>query len=423
MLEVLVTKTETIKKELGSLARVIDDDVERRLKNGIRHSEADKLRLDIQAADLAEARKRATQAELEDARERQEDLVRQIDRCRGHLQTSRRWVGFDPEPFRDAISCSLELLGAEPLTAERDDAGNPVWSFPALDRRAETDASWTATLDTLRPPRKATTKLADWRRDAPIRPVVFEAAATLTDETVHLHLEQRVAQRLLARFRAQGFVHHDLSRACLAQTRDAIPRVVLLGRLSLFGQRAERLHEEIVPVTARWNEPARRSRPLRAYARQAEARTLSLLDESMAGTTGAPNEVIQRRLLDSAARDIEELRPQLEARAEEYARSAKDRLAERGDGEAAALRETLLDQRKRVIEELERHDAEYRQLSLEFKAEEVRQLDANMAHWRLRQDQFERDLANEPDRIRDFYVVRAQRIEPVGLVYLWPETN
>ena len=38
-------------------------------------------------------------------------------------------------------------------------------------------------------------------------------------------------------------------------------------------------------------------------------------------------------------------------------------------------------------------------------------------------DQFEQDLANEPDRIRDFYAVRAQRIEPVGLVYLWPETN
>ena len=423
VLEVLVTKTETIKKELGSLAQVIDDDVERRLKDGIRHRDADKLRLEIQAADLAEARKRATRAELEDARERQDDLARQIDRCRNHLQTSGRWVGFAPEPFRDAISCSLELLGAEPLTLGQDDAGNPAWSFPALDRRAETDASWTATLDTLRPPRKATTKVADWRRDAPIRPVVFEAASTLTDDTVHLHLEQRVAQRLLARFRAQGFVHHDLSRACLAQTKDAIPRVVLLGRLSLFGQRAERLHEEIVPVTARWSDPAHRRRPLRAYARDAEARTLSLLDESMVGTTAVPNQVIQRKLLDSAARDVEELRPQLEARAQEYAATAEDRLSERGEREAAALRETLIEQRKRVIEELETHEAEYRQRSLGYAKEEERQLQANMAHWRLRQGQFEQDLANEPDRIRDFYAVRAQRIEPVGLVYLWPETN
>ena len=423
VLEVLVTKTETIKKELGSLARVIDDDVERQLKDGIRHRDAAKLKLAIEAADLAEASKRATKAELEDARERQDDLARQIDRCRNHLQTSRRWVGFDPEPFRDAISCSLELLGAEPLSAGQDDTGNPVWSFPALDRRAETDASWTATLDTLRPPRKATDKLADWRRDAPIRPVVFEAGSTLSDDTVHLHLEQRVAQRLLARFRAQGFVHHDLSRACLAQTKDAIPRVVLLGRLSLFGQRAERLHEEIVPVTARWSEPARRRRALRAYARDAEARTLALLDESMGGTAHPPNQVIQHKLLASASQDIEELRPQLEERAEEYAVVAKDRLAERGEGEATSLRETLIDQRKRVIEELKRHELEYRQLSLGYAKEEERQLQANMNHWRLRQDQFEHDLANEPDRIREFYVVRAQRIEPVGLVYLWPETN
>ncbi|MDE2871702.1 MAG: hypothetical protein OXQ94_08465, partial [Gemmatimonadota bacterium] len=69
---------------------------------------------------------------------------------------------------------------------------------------------------------------------------------------VHLHLEQRVAQRLLARFRAQGFIHNDLSRACLAHVADSVPRVVLLGRLSLYGERAERLHEEIVTVTARW---------------------------------------------------------------------------------------------------------------------------------------------------------------------------
>src|SRR4030065_701174 len=100
--------------------------------------------------------------------------------------------------------------------------------------RAEPDPSGAATLDTLRAPRKQTQKLADWRREAPIRPVVFEDTGVLTEDTVHLHLEQRVAQRLLARFRSQGFIYHDLSRACLAQTADSIPRVVLLGRLSLY---------------------------------------------------------------------------------------------------------------------------------------------------------------------------------------------
>jgi hypothetical protein len=78
-------------------------------------------------------------------------------------------------------------------------------------------------------PRKQNQILADWRREAPIRPVVFEDAGVLTEDTVHLHLEQRVAQRLLARFRSHGFIHHDLSRACLAQATDSIPRVILLG--------------------------------------------------------------------------------------------------------------------------------------------------------------------------------------------------
>ena len=198
----------------------------------------------------------------EDIRERQHELLVQIDRCQSLLDRSRDWARFDAAPFREALSCSLELLGAPPLEESTDEDGRPVWTFPALDQRAATDPSWSATLDTLRVPRKTDQKLVDWRRVAPIRPVIFEDSGLLSEDTVHLHLEQRVAQRLLARFRAQGFIHHDLSRACLAQTKDSIPRVVLLGRLSLYGRRAERLHEELVPVAARWIEPALRREPL-----------------------------------------------------------------------------------------------------------------------------------------------------------------
>src|SRR5205807_9249239 len=101
------------------------------------------------------------------------------------------------------------------------------------------------------------------------------------DDTVHLHLEQRVAQRLLARYRSQGFIHHDLSRACLVQGADSIPRVIMLGRLLLYGKRAERLHEELVPVAARWVEPSQRRGSLRAYAREAETKTFDLLERSL----------------------------------------------------------------------------------------------------------------------------------------------
>ena len=425
VLEVLVRKTETIKKELGSLSRVIDDDVERRLRGGIRHRDADDLRSEIEAMDLEGDRKRANREELEATRERQHDLLIQIDRCQSLLDRSRDWARFDAAPFREALSCSLELLDAPPLEESTDEDGRPVWTFPALDQRAATDPSWAATLDTLRVPRKTDQKLVDWRRVAPIRPVIFEDSGVLSEDTVHLHLEQRVAQRLLARFRAQGFIHHDLSRACLAQTNDSIPRVVLLGRLSLYGRRAERLHEELVPVAARWIEPALRREPLRSYAREAEARTLALLDESLGGGGPAPNEVVQRRLLDAATRDIEELLRHLEPRAEESAVAATESLRERGEREAKLLLETLERQRGRVMEEIERHRREFRQIAMNFGDDEGgrQQLEANMRHWERRLAQFDADLEREPERIRRFYDIQRTRVEPVGLVYLWPESN
>lgn len=424
VLEVLVEKTETIRRELGSLAKVIDDDIERRLRTGIRHADATQIAKEIRDADLDAERRRINEEELEESRERQDELREQIRTCQDLLARSRRWVGFQAESFREALSCSLELMGAPPLDEGRDEHGRPVWLFPPLDRRAETDASWAATLDTLRVPRKSNQKVPEWRREAPIRPVVFEDTGVLTEDTVHLHLDQRVAQRLLGRFRSQGFIHHDLSRACLAQTADSIPRVVLLARLSLYGQAAERLHEEIIPLAARWLELSERSAPLRAYARDAEAKTLELLEHSLNGGGGrTPNEVIREKLLASAQRDIDELLPQLEPRATELAEVATGRLAERGVREERALRETLERQRERVRAELARNQAQFDQLTLGFADEERRQLRANMKSWGMRLDQFERDLAGEPERVRRFYEVRARRVEPVGLVYLWPESN
>ena len=423
VLEVLVRKTETIRSELGSLSKVIDDDVERRLRHGIRHQEAERLKREIEGANIDAVQHQVTAAELEAARDRREDLQAQVERCRHLLDQSGKWAGFDAKPFRAALSCALELLGAEPLARAGNRSVPETWTFPPLDQRAGADPSWAATLDTLRQPRKREQKLADWRREAPIRPVIFEDAGVLSDDTVHMHLEQRVAQRLLARFRAQGFVHHDLSRACLAQTQDALPRVILLARLCLYGRGAERLHEEIVPLTARWREPGRRRSPLSAYRRDVEAHTLELLERALGRPDRSPNAIIHGKLLAAAPRDIDELLPQLEPRAEELAQVAIRRLRQRGQRESQALADTLRRQRERIVEELARHDGRFQQIALEFDEQERRELRDNMRYWRTRLEQFDRDLQQEPDRIRAFYEVQAQRVEPVGLVYLWPETN
>ena len=263
VLDVLVRKTETIQKELGSLSKVIEDDIERRLKGGIRHRDAAQLALQIEKADLDAARRRIAEEELDASRRRQDALEAANMECQDLLDRSRQWVGFKECAFRDALSCSLEILGADPLRRRADEHGGELWEFPSLAHQS----GWEATLDALRVPRKSDQKLTDWREKAPVRPVAFRDAGRLTADRVHLHLEQRVARRLLSRFRAQGFIHHDLSRACLVQTADSIPRIVLLGRLCLFGSRAERLHEELTFVTARWTPLSRRNGPLDPYGR------------------------------------------------------------------------------------------------------------------------------------------------------------
>jgi exonuclease VII large subunit len=139
-----------------------------------------------------------------------------------------------------------------------------------------------------------------------------------------------------------------------------------------------------------------------------------------------PGEPVREKLLQSAPRDVEELLPQLVQRAEDLAGTAIERLRQRGEREEQLLRDLLERQRKRVSEQLERYEENARQLVLDvddFTEEEKRQLDADVRWWRIRLEQFERDLQREPQRVREFYEVRAKRIEPVGLVYLWPETN
>lgn len=422
VLEVLVQKTETIKRELGSLSQVIDDEIERRLRHGIRHRDAERLAREIEQADLDAERKHVTDEELEASRAHRADLEAQIARCQSLVDTSRRWTGFRVEAFRDALSSALELLQAPPLTEIEGPDGRRAWSFPRLDRLA--GAAWAATLDSLRTPRKLGQPLAEWRRDAPVRPVIFEDAGTLTEDVVHLHLDQRVAQRLLALFRSQGFLHHQLSRACVLRAADSIPRVILLGRLALYGPAAERLHEELVPVAARWLPPSQRRGPLQAYAREAETRTIDLLESTLADPDRPiAGDRIQRQLLETAPQDILDLLPRLQPRAADLAQLAAEKLRRRGEREAGELCDILERQRGRVMEKLAKHERHFRQLTLDFGDDEKRQLEADMRSWRSRLEQFARDLASEPQRIRDFYELRAQRVEPVGLVYLWPDTN
>jgi predicted nucleic acid-binding Zn-ribbon protein len=432
ILKVLVRKTETIRNELGSLSQVIDAKLAKTLSLGIRHRGVESLENELESADIDDNRRATIEDELEAARERQTGLREQISRLQTLLQKSRDSIGLDEGHFAAAITSSLRLLksiGLKPAEIIHAPDGRqvPTFHFPAVDERAGGDPTWAETMDTLRVPRRRDQKMWDWRNSSPIRPVVFEDPGTVGDDYVHLHLEQRVVQRLLGRFTAQGFVHHDLSRACFAQAADSIPRVVLLGRLCLYGEGAARLHEELIPVTARWTDPMIRKAPLAPYAKDAETKTMGLLDQSLIEGTGiqlTPEVVSQ--LQQSAADDIRELLPHLETRGAEYAADANRKLAERGEAEAKAMREILETQKKHIEETVKRiAKLNPNQMVLDFGDEEneLAQLEANKRYWAKRIDELRDELKTEPDRIASLYQVQAKRIEPVGLVYLWPVTG
>ena len=305
----LVRKTKKILKELGCMNAVLDSRLTKTMQRGIRRDSIEAQEREILDANLDPEHRQAIDEELEATRERQQALREQIDRLRNLLESSQKSIGLKEDHFRSAISCALQLLGAEPLKplpAGDNDNRPPRAEFPRLDERQGADSTWAYTLDALRVPRERDQKPWEWRQTSPLRPVVFQDGGTLDDEVVHLHLEHRVVKRLLGRFTAQGFALHDLSRACLAQTSDAIPRVVLLGRLCLYGPGAARLHEELVPITARWIDPKVRKESLAPYARESETKTMDLLEQALLPYAGARiGDSVLKQLQSTAAHDVQ----------------------------------------------------------------------------------------------------------------------
>jgi hypothetical protein len=346
------------------------------------------------------------------------------------LKDSQEWLGLDDSLaerlrqrlFRDALSVSLEIMGAPSLVpldanAALADGDRAQWIVPQRDSQT-TDPAWAATLDSLRAVRKQGQKLWDWRNEAPVRPVVFRNPGSLDGEVVHLHLEHRLVQRLLGRFLAQGFVHNELTRACVCLTDDPLPKVIVLGRLSLYGARASRLHDEIVAVAAEWIEPDLRGKgKLKALGESDKENVLATLEQSLANPRLRDVSIgIQERLRSFAAQDVLELLPNLEKRAATLVERATKKLSERGVREAAEMKQLLIEQRDSI---LLKEKQDIYQLSL-FNADELRQLEADRKHWRKRISDLELEINTEPQRIEEIYQVKADRIEPVGLVYLWP---
>ena len=163
-------------------------------------------------------------------------------------------------------------------------------------------------------------------------------------------------------------------------------------------------------------EPKNPQRRLAPYARDAETKTLSLLEESLQAEAfrSLPEEII-KQLQAAAPRDVQELLPHLQTRGEEFAKDADKQLRSRAEAEAKAMKQILETQKAHIQQTVAKHKKKDLMPSLFPELdEEIRQLEENQRYWDKRLIMLEKELKTEPDRIREIYQVKAKRIEPVG---------
>jgi hypothetical protein len=128
------------------------------------------------------------------------------------------------------------------------------------------------------------------------------------------------------------------------------------------------------------------------------------------------------RVQAAVERDIADLLPTLDRLSDERLAEVKVQLKRRGEAEARSLAELLEQQRKRIAKASAEFDPN--QLLLPGVGDlERRERAADRRHWQARLARLETEIRDEPARIRTSYEVHAHRLEPVGLVYLWPATG
>jgi hypothetical protein len=393
---------------------------------GIERGRAAALAAAIDAEADAELLAHARAEMDDDERARYERLQRDLDDLWSVLERSRERVGVDPEELQQVVAAALDRAGTQLDAAEAEPVGSiTTYRFDPADPAFARDPSWGDAFDDLRQRRrKRHERPGEWRKSAPIRAVSFvppvRPDGTDAPDVVQVHLEHRLVRRLLSRFLSQGF-QSDLERVCVVVGPGAQPRVVLLGRLALYGAGAARLHEELIPVTAIWSEADRDRRSLVPLGERGEGTTLDQLERALRDAR-QPSATAVARVRLSAKRDAEDLEPELRKRAEARRAEVARDLLRRGETEARDLARLLEAQRDRIAQAQKAFDP--RQLILPgISDSERRQQERDHRHWAARLVEIEREIREEPARVRASYEIRATRLEPIGLVYLWPQSN
>ena len=422
VLDALVRKSETIREELGAAGEVLRNDLHDRLTSrGIDPAETDAEVAYIKAMAGSDVAMR----EMADDR-RRETVGREIEHLRDMQERARTRVGIHGPELERVVRMGLGAAGVD--LANADGASVPgaqrlAFATPAQER------DWEAVRDDLRPGRPpGARELANWRRETAPRDLVFgppdlARGAPEPQGIVQLHLEHRLIRRVLGRFIARG-AQDRVDRVAAVTGPGAQPRVVLVGRLSLYGPGGRRLHEELIFMTARWRDRA--SGGPTVFGAQGETVTLTQLDAALRrGRDVAPG--IAARLSAGVEDDLAILRPAFDKRAAEAEGIAARDLAAIGEAEADALGGLIQRQIARVEREKEKVDPPQAVLDLRTDEErardelERRQREEDRRSWDAKADRLAMAAEREPARVREGFAVAASRREPVGLIYLWPE--
>ena len=156
VLDVLVKKTEEIRKTLGSLPPVVMNRLNELLSKGINPTVIHDVIEQIQGVDQEEGTQRRQaliNLELEDnSREQDDKLRQQVARLEKALQKSEDWLHFSSDLFRDALNTSLRVsaqgsdttpqLNPKDPAAAKADPERAEWIFPAADQLPGGEQSW-----------------------------------------------------------------------------------------------------------------------------------------------------------------------------------------------------------------------------------------------------------------------------------------
>lgn len=190
--------------------------------------------------------------------------------------------------------------------------------------------------------------------------------------------------------------------------------MIALGRLSIFGHSAARLHDDILAVAAALPEKGARLVPFAEQEDRAAIQQLENLFASAPALHKIPA-IVQDMLRGQAPRHFAELWPIVEQEADAQAHDVERKLRQRAKAEADALAKIIRDQIRLADQTLDQ------QLSLDFtdaEREQREQRERDRKYVAARRQALAIEAVEEPKAILSSYEVLRRRVEPIGLVYL-----